>query len=120
MARKPKTFKRRLFGYQRKAVDAHLAVIDDSVLDLQAQVDRVTSAEHHELVLRATRLSVEETLQSAHAEAEQIRTDAEAEASRLLADAYDLVAARQSVIDLRADQDDADEAEVAEPAVGTD
>ena len=46
-------------------------------------------------------------MQQAHDEAGRIRTAAESEAKRLLADAYQLVAARPPVIDLRAEDDTA-------------
>ena len=106
-------FKRQFFGYRRKAVDEHLAVIDASIADLREAVDRAAEPEHQELVLRATRLAVEEILQRAHDDAAQIRSGAEAEAARILADAYDIAAAREAVIDLRPEVDLADA--VAEP-----
>lgn len=103
-----KPFKRRLFGYQRKAVDAHLAVVDTSIAELQAKVDEASSPEHHDLVLRATRLSVESVLEAAEADAEGIRAAARAEAEGIVADAYELARATnrsgESVIDLTEDE----------------
>ena len=104
LAKPKKEFPRRLWGYRRKDVDHRLAEIDASIGLLQVQVDAAqNSAAHHDLVLRATRRSVEEVLERANAEAAAIRAAAEADASRVLADAYELVQARDAaVIDLRA------------------
>ena len=100
----PKLFKRRLFGYQRKAVNEHLATVDASILELQAKVEEAASPEHHDLVLRATRLSVEAVMEQAEADADAIREAARAEAEGMLADAYDLTRARKDVIDLTEDE----------------
>ena len=115
MSKEQRVFKRQLFGYRRKAVDEHLALVDASIADLREAVERAAEPEHHELVLRATRLAVEDVMQRAHDDATRIRTEAETEAARLLADAYDIVAAREAVIDLRP-EDDA-QAETETPAV---
>ncbi|MEM8706150.1 MAG: hypothetical protein AAGE98_06805 [Actinomycetota bacterium] len=104
MASEPKLFKRRLFGYQRKAVDAHLATVDTGIADLQAKVEAASTPEQHELVLRATRLSVETVLEEAEADAERIRADARVEAEAIVADAYDLARAKDRVIDLTEDE----------------
>ncbi|MEM9202232.1 MAG: hypothetical protein AAGC53_11250 [Actinomycetota bacterium] len=101
MSNNARHFKRQLFGYRRRAVDEHLAVVDASIADLREAVEAASRPEHHDLVLRATRLAVEDVLQRAHNDAEKIRSDAETEAARMLADAYEIVAARESVIDLR-------------------
>ena len=101
MSKSQREFKRQLFGYRRKAVDEHLAVVDASIADLREAVERTARSDQHELVLRATRLAVEEVMQRAHDDAQRIRTDAEAEAAQMLADAYDIVSAREAVIDLR-------------------
>lgn len=100
-----KLFKRRLFGYQRKAVNEHLATVDASIAELQAKVDEAASQEHQDLVLRATRLSVESVLEQAEADADAIREAARAEAESMLADAYDLARARKDVIDLTEDEE---------------
>ncbi|MEO0495456.1 MAG: hypothetical protein AAF081_18770 [Actinomycetota bacterium] len=100
MASEPKLFKRRLLGYQRKAVDAHLATVDAAIAELGEQVASATSPDHHELVLRATRLSVEAVIEQAEADADRIRRAAHDEAAGILADAYALVRARDDVIDL--------------------
>ena len=105
MSNKDRAFKRQLFGYRRQAVDEHLAVVDASIADLREAVERAAEPEHHDLVLRATRLAVEDVLQGAHDDALRIRTEAEEAAARMLADAYDIVAAREAVIDLRPDDE---------------
>ena len=113
MSKSKVVFKRQLFGYRRKAVDEHLAVVDASIADLREAVGRATEPEHHDLVLRATRLAVEEIMQRAHDEARRIRTEAETEAARVLVDAYDIAAIRDEVIDLRPEFDDAEHTEPA-------
>lgn len=104
LAKPKKEFPRRLWGYRRKAVDHRLAEIDATIGLLQVQIDATeNSAGHHDLVLRATRRSVEEVLERANADADAIRAAAQADATRVLADAYELVQARDAaVIDLRA------------------
>lgn len=104
MATRPKLFKRRLFGYQRTAVDAHLATVDEAIAELQAKVDEASAPEHHELVLRATRLAVESILEQAETDAERIRHDARAEADGIVADAFELARANERVIDLTDDE----------------
>lgn len=104
--RNQREFKRQLFGYRRRAVDDHLAVVDASIADLRDALRRAAEPDR-ELILRATRLAVTDVMQQAHDEAGRIRTAAESEAKRLLADAYQLVAARPPVIDLRAEDDTA-------------
>lgn len=106
MKRNQREFKRQLFGYRRRAVDDHLAVVDASIADLRDALRRAAEPDR-ELILRATRLAVTDVMQQAHDEAGRIRTAAESEAKRLLADAYQLVAARPPVIDLRAEDDTA-------------
>ena len=107
MSKNERPFKRQFFGgYKRKAVDEHLAVVDASIADLREAVEKASEPAHQELVLRATRLAVEDVLQRAHDDAVRIRSEAETEASRLLADAYDIVAAREAVIDLRPEATD--------------
>ena len=44
-------------------------------------------------------------IEQAHAEAVRIRAEADAEAAGILADAYELVKARDHLIDLRADEE---------------
>lgn len=104
IARPKKEFPRRLWGYRRGDVDTRLAEIDATIGLLQVRIDATENAAgHHDLVLRATRRSVEEVIERANADAADIRAAAEAEASRLIADAYELVRARDAaVIDLRA------------------
>ena len=103
LANPKKEFRRRLWGYRRKDVDDRLAEIDASIGLLQVQIDATEmSAGQHDLVLRATRRSVEEVLERANADADAIRAAAEADATRVIADAYELVKARDAaVIDLR-------------------
>ena len=85
MAAKPKRFKRRLFGYQRAAVDAHLDRLTDTIDALEQQTAEGRVADHDELVLRATRLSVAAIMEQAEADAEEIRQSAQTEAAILLA-----------------------------------
>ena len=101
MSSSDRPFRRQLFGYRRADVDEHLTAVDASIADLRTAVDRAAEPAHHDLVQRATRLAVDEILQRVHDDAARIREEAEAEASRLLADAYEIVVARESVIDLR-------------------
>ena len=90
IARPKKEFPRRLWGYRRSAVDGRLAEIDATIGLLQVQIDATeVSAGQHDLVLRATRRSVDDVLERANADADAIRAAAEAEASRLIADAYE-------------------------------
>lgn len=76
-------FSRGLFGYRRKEVDARLAEIDATMAQLQSAGPATPSAEHLDLVHRATRRRAAEVLERAHADAERIR----AEAASILADA---------------------------------
>ncbi len=94
---KPKReFPRRLWGYHRRDVDHRLAEIDTSINLLQVQINATELPDDHDdLVLRATRRSVADVLTQAHSDADTIRAAAEAEAVRLLADAYELVRARE-------------------------
>lgn len=87
MAAKPKRFKRRLFGYQRAAVDAHLDRLTDTIDALEQQTAEGRVADHDELVLRATRLSVAAVMEQAEAEAEEIRQLARDAAATVLGDA---------------------------------
>lgn len=105
--RSARSFKTRLFGYQRKAVDAHLAAIDESISALQGAVDHATGVDQQDLILRATRRSVESVLQQAELDADRIRAEAHAEANQVLADANELADSRPPVIDLRRDNEDA-------------
>ena len=109
LARPKREFTRSLWGYSRREVDEQLASIDATIAELQVAIDQAVNAtDQHDLVLRATRRSVEEVLERAQTDAAAIRSEAQAEASQLLADAYELVKARDAaVIDLRS--------EVAEP-----
>jgi len=100
-------FSRRPLGYRRRSVDAHLATVDTHIASLQAALDEALSDEQQELVLRATRRSVEDVLGSAEADATEIRAQANADAAAILADAYELGRARDHVIDLRPDPDTA-------------
>lgn len=108
LARPKREFTRSLWGYSRSEVDDQLAGIDATIAELQLAIDRaVTPTDQHDLVLRATRRSVEEVMERAQAEADAIRSEAKAAASQLLADAYQLVRARDgAVIDLRAEAAD--------------
>lgn len=116
----PKLFKRRLFGYQRKAVNEHLATVDASIVELQAKVEEAASPEHQDLVLRATRRSVEAVMEQAEADADAIRAAARAEAEGMLADAYDLTRARKDIIDLTADEEAIFDARPKADAASTD
>ena len=84
MARNPKRFKRRLFGYRRAAVDAHIDELTAKIEALENQSGLATP-DQDDLVLRATRLSVAAIMEQAEAEAEEIRQSARAEAAILLA-----------------------------------
>ncbi len=64
-------FKRRLFGYQRSAVDSHLEGVEVTIDLLRADLD-TQDAERAELVLRATRQSVEAVMADAYRRAEDI------------------------------------------------
>ena len=84
MARNPKRFKRRLFGYRRAAVDAHIDELTAKIEALENQSGLATP-DQHDLVLRATRLSVAAIMEQAEADAEEIRQSARTEAAILLA-----------------------------------
>ena len=84
MARNPKQFKRRLFGYRRAAVDARLDELTATIEALEYQ-SGLAAPDQDDLVLRATRLSVAAVMEQAEADAEEIRQSARAEAAILLA-----------------------------------
>ena len=84
MARNPKRFKRRLFGYRRAAVDAHIDELTAKIEALENQSGLATP-DQDDLVLRATRLSVAAIMEQAEAYAEEIRQSAQTEAAILLA-----------------------------------
>ena len=84
MARNPKRFKRRLFGYRRAAVDARLDELTATIEALENQ-SGLAAPDQDDLVLRATRLSVAAVMEQAEADAEEIRQSARAEAAILLA-----------------------------------
>ena len=84
MARNPKRFKRRLFGYRRAAVDAHIDELTAKIEALENQSGLATP-DQDDLVLRATRLSVAAIMEQAEADAEEIRQSARTEAAILLA-----------------------------------
>ena len=84
MARNPKRFKRRLFGYRRAAVDARLDELTATIEALEYQ-SGLAAPDQDDLVLRATRLSVAAVMEQAEADAEEIRQSARAEAAILLA-----------------------------------
>ena len=84
MARNPKRFKRRLFGYRRAAVDAHIDELTAKIEALENQSELATP-DQDDLVLRATRLSVAAIMEQAEADAEEIRQSAQTEAAILLA-----------------------------------
>ena len=84
MARNPKRFKRRLFGYRRAAVDAHIDELTAKIEALENQSGLATP-DQDDLVLRATRLSVAAIMEQAEADAEEIRQSARTEAGILLA-----------------------------------
>lgn len=84
MARNPKRFKRRLFGYRRAAVDAHIDELTAKIEALENQSGLATP-DQDDLVLRATRLSVAAIMEQAEADAEEIRQSAHTEAAILLA-----------------------------------
>ena len=84
MARNPKRFKRRLFGYRRAAVDAHIDELTAKIEALENQSGLATP-DQDDLVLRATRLSVAAIMEQAEADAEEIRQSAQTEAAILLA-----------------------------------
>ena len=83
MARNPKRFKRRLFGYRRAAVDARLDELTATIEALENQSGLATP-DQNDLVLRATRLSVAAIMEQAEADAEDIRQSARTEAAILL------------------------------------
>ena len=84
MARNPKRFKRRLFGYRRAAVDAHIDELTAKIEALENQ-SGLARPDQDDLVLRATRLSVAAIMEQAEADAEEIRQSAQTEAAILLA-----------------------------------
>ena len=84
MARNPKRFKRRLLGYRRAAVDAHIDELTAKIEALENQSGLATP-DQDDLVLRATRLSVAAIMEQAEADAEEIRQSARTEAAILLA-----------------------------------
>ena len=83
MARNPKRFKRRLFGYRRAAVDARLDELTATIEALENQSGLATP-DQDDLVL-APRLSVAAIMEQAEADAEEIRQSARTEAAILLA-----------------------------------
>ena len=83
MARNPKRFKRRLFGYRRAAVDARIDELTATIEALECQSGPGTPGQD-DLVLRATRLSVAAIMEQAEADAEDIRQSARTEAAILL------------------------------------
>jgi len=82
MARNPKRFKRRLFGYRRAAVDARLDELTSMIEALENQSGLATP-DHDDLVLRATRLSVAAIMEQAEADADEIRQSARTQAAIL-------------------------------------
>ena len=84
MARNPKRFKRRLFGYRRAAVDARLDELTATIEALENQ-SSLAARDQDDLILRATRLSVAAVMEQAEADAEEIRQSARAEAAIFLA-----------------------------------
>ena len=82
MARTPKRFKRRLFGYRRAAVDARLDELTATIEALENE-SGPAAPDQDDLVLRATRLSVAAVMEQAEADAEEIRQAARAEAAIL-------------------------------------
>ncbi|MDG1878544.1 MAG: hypothetical protein P8I99_14145 [Acidimicrobiales bacterium] len=95
-AKAKREFPRRLWGYHRRDVDHRLAEIDTSINLMQVEINATELPDDRDdLVLRATRRSVADVLMQAHSDADTIRSAAEAEAVRLLADAYKLVRDRE-------------------------
>ncbi len=78
---KRRQFGRRIWGYQRSAVDDHLVTIDTTIEELKALVDGQENA-RADLVLRATRRSVEAIMAEANSEAGEIIAEARLEAVR--------------------------------------
>jgi len=76
-------------GYDPAKVDAHLRRIAAGVSDLAARVDSSSPGDDEslELVLQATRRSVDEALSEARTRAEQIVADAEARADQMVTEA---------------------------------
>jgi hypothetical protein len=100
-------------GYDPAAVDAHLQRVARGVNELRHQADSAGGDEALELVLRATRRSVDEALSEARAKAEQILdaaagrgastiATADAEAMRIRTEARDAVAGTVEEAEARA------------------
>ena len=107
-ARRARPFGRALLGYRRRSVDGRVAALEATIADLHAAVDGAASPDHRGLVERATRRTAQQMLEAARDEAEAIRAAADSDASAVLADAYELVRARDEPIDLRGGASEAD------------
>lgn len=94
-SKKRRRFKRRIWGYQRAAVDQHLTATDLTVQELAATIGAAPS-ERSDLVLRATRLSVEAVMADAHHRAARIIEAAIVEVDEQ-PDASDVIDLRQAV-----------------------
>ena len=68
-------FSRRALGYDRAAVDQYLESVDNTIDELR-DARRTQQADTADLVLRATRLSVEALMADAHRRAAEIVDDA--------------------------------------------
>lgn len=99
--RKARPFRRGLFGYRARQVDARLAALDATIAELRVAVDAASSSDHRDLVERATRRSALRMLEATREEADALRAAARSEADAMLADAYELVRARDESVDLK-------------------
>ncbi len=85
--RKRRQFTRRLLGYQRAAVDEHLDRIDATIEELRSTLES-QEADRGDLVLRATRRSVEAVMADAHQRAAEVVEDAHRQARDIVEDGH--------------------------------
>ena len=84
-----KAFRRRLLGYHREDVDEMLVHLTASLTSLEIRLQAAEfAAKQEDLVLRATRRSVDEVLKRAEKDADGIRAAAESDAASLLAEVF--------------------------------
>lgn len=94
-SKKARRFKSRIWGYRRSAVDQHLSAMDLTLEELEATITAL-HGERSDLVLRATRLSVEAVMAEAHQRAAEIVDAAMVETHHQSA-ALDVIDLRQAV-----------------------
>jgi hypothetical protein len=84
-----RAFRRRLLGYHRRNVEETLVQLTAALTSLEIRLQAAEfSAKQEDLVLRATRRSVEDVLKRAEKDANDIRRAAEAASASLLAEVF--------------------------------